>query len=275
MYEKERIDAVKLAKSAGEKVLELYKKGAGVTYKNKKEPLTEADLASNEIVLAGLKENYPDDFILSEECKDNLDRLSSRRVWIIDPLDGTQEFVDRVDQFVVMIGLAVDGEPVVGAVYQPTTGQCWSASKGNGATLEEADGRTRTLQVSDRASGDNLRMVITRSHPFDGIEEIQTALDLSDIAQIGSVGLKAGAITTDDADLYVHVSKYTKEWDSCAPHAILKEAGGLMTDLDGNELTYNNENVFNSGGILATNQAVHDDALNAVRPVARSAGLIE
>ena len=116
MFDKERKLAGDLALAAGHRVLAMYETGAKVSYKDKREPVTEADLAANEIIIDGLREHFPNDAILSEESHDDLSRLDAERVWIVDPLDGTQEFVDRVDQFAIMIALSDSGEPVVGAV---------------------------------------------------------------------------------------------------------------------------------------------------------------
>jgi 3'(2'), 5'-bisphosphate nucleotidase len=274
LYKQERKFAAELARKAGKIVLELYKKGVEVSYKDKREPVTEADLASNRIILAGIAEHFPDDAILSEESRDTKARLESSRVWIIDPLDGTREFVDHVGQFVVMIGLAVDGLPVVGAMYQPTTGRLWHAAVDDGAELVEADGSSRPLTVTQNTVESGIRLVITRSHPFKGADRIRRSLGVVEVLQMGSVGLKVGAIVEGNAELYVHISTKTKEWDACAPHAVLQAAGGLMTDLNGDPIRYNKTDVRNRRGLLATNGLVHENSLAVVRPIAERAGLV-
>ena len=128
MYERERDTAIEIARRAGAAVLELYAKQIHVEYKHAKEPVTEADLASNEVIVSALRASFPDDAILSEEAKDSDERLAASRVWVIDPIDGTKEYIDRNGQFAIMIGLAVDGEAVVGVVFQPVTGRLWAAA---------------------------------------------------------------------------------------------------------------------------------------------------
>ena len=274
MFQTELETAVGAAKIAGEKVLALYETGAEVSWKAGNEPVTEADMAANEVILEILGRSFPNDAILSEEAKDDRSRLGVSRVWVVDPLDGTQEFVDRVGQFAVMIGLTVEGKPVVGAVFQPTTGRLWYAAEGIGAFIESPEAGRRPLRVNTRTKSDGLHLVLTRSHPFAGVETLQEKLKIAKTSQIGSVGLKVGTITTGDAELYVHISRYTTEWDSCAPHAILEQAGGVLTDLAGQPIRYNREVVLNETGLLASNGPVHEEAVEVVRPLAIAAGIL-
>lgn len=273
MYQRELELAVSAAKLGGREVMAFYEAGAKVSWKPGHEPVTEADLAANEVILNSLADEFPDDGILSEELKDDFARRDKSRVWIVDPLDGTREFVDRVGQFVVMVGLAVEGEPVVGAVYHPISGRCWMAARGGGAFIESSNGERRPIHVSKRVPDDGIRLVLTRSHLFDGVEEIKKRLGVIELKQIGSVGLKVGALTDNESDMYVHISEHTKEWDSCAPHAILEEAGGVLTDVGGDPITYNRKIVANRGGLLATNGLIHEHCLEVVRPLGVSAGL--
>ena len=275
MFQRELETAVNAARTAGARVLALYESGVEVSWKAGDEPVTEADMAANEIILGILRKTFPDDAILSEESKDDPSRLKNSRVWVVDPLDGTQEFVDRVGQFAVMIGLAVAGKPVVGAVFQPTTGRCWYAAEGFGAYIESPDTGKKELRVSSRTVSDGIHLVLTRSHPFAGVEELQEKLKIAKTSQIGSVGLKVGALATGDAELYVHISQHTKEWDSCAPHAILEQAGGVLTDLAGEPIRYNREVVANKTGLLASNGLVHEESVEVVRPLAITAGILE
>ena len=174
-----------------------------------------------------------------------------------------------------MVGLAVEGVPKVGAVFQPTTGRCWFAAEGQGAFIECPETGRRPLRVSQRKKADGIRLVLTRSHPFKGVEELQRKLAITETAQIGSVGLKVGTIATADAELYVHISQHTKEWDSCAPHAILEQAGGVLTDLAGDPIRYNRKIVANQTGLLASNGLIHEESVEVVRPLAVAAGILE
>lgn len=271
MFERELAVAIEAARKGAAAAIVHYHEGTEVQWKDGKEPLTAADLASNEAVLEVITAAFPDDAILSEEVKDDRSRLGRERVWVVDPLDGTREFVDRVGQFVVMVGLAVAGEPVVGALCQPTTDRVWYGVAGQGAFVVEADGTERALAVTEREQADGLRLVLTRSHLFEGVETIKQELAIEEIQQIGSVGLKVAAIVEGDADLYVHISQYTKEWDTCAPQAILEAAGGSMTDLWGRRIVYNRDDVYNRGGVLASNgTSAHAACQRACEPIASS-----
>jgi 3'(2'), 5'-bisphosphate nucleotidase len=212
MFETERSIAIELAKQAGAAILPLYRDGTDVLYKAKREPVTEADLTANRIITEGLRRHFPNDAILSEESVDDAERLKFERVWIVDPLDGTKEFVDHVDQFVVMIGLAIQGIPVVGAVYQPVTNRLWHAASGQGAIFEDS-GQARPARVGQRTSADGLRLVVARSHHFPGVEELLRKLGITEVHQIGSVGLKVSAIAIDDADCMSMFPTHYAEWD--------------------------------------------------------------
>jgi 3'(2'), 5'-bisphosphate nucleotidase len=271
MYEVERRVAIELALEAGRAISALYVKATEVQFKAHHEPVTAADLASNRVIVDGLRMRMPGDAILSEEAKDDRVRLDHERVWIIDPLDGTKEYVDRNGEFAVMIGLAVGGVPVLGVVHQPVTGRTWHGVVGDGAELIEGDGSKRALRVSERTEA--ARLVLTRSHLFEGVDELRERLAIGELRQIGSVGLKVGAIAADEADLYAHISAHTKEWDACAPHAILEACGGTMTDLWGAPIRYNKPRLANAQGLLASNGAIHARAVEVVGPIAERLGM--
>ncbi|MEJ2219002.1 MAG: 3'(2'),5'-bisphosphate nucleotidase CysQ, partial [Gemmatimonadota bacterium] len=207
------------------------------------------------------------DATLSEESKDDLARLAARRVWIVDPLDGTKEFLSRNGEFSVMIGLVVDAEPVLGVVYRPTTDVLHAASRGAGA-WREADGERVALKPAG-ARMDALRMVGSRSHHDPLLEEMQQALAIDDVEPSGSVGIKCGLIAEGRRDVYIHPVPYLKEWDTCAPEVILREAGGTVTDCLGDRLQYNKPDPRQSHGILATAPGIHDEVLRVIEPLYR------
>ena len=262
--EQELDAAVRLAREAGGAALGHY----GTATARSKEggsPVTEADHAANRVIVAGLRGAFPEDAILSEESRDDRSRLDARRVWIVDPLDGTKEFLAENGEFSVMIGLVEDGEPVLGVVYRPDGDVLYRAARDAGAFVERG-GRTARLAPPPAEAG-ALRMVGSRSHGDPLIDRIRDALGVQDVRPSGSVGLKCALIAEGERDLYVHPVPYLKEWDTCAPEVILREAGGDVTDCLGGRLEYNKADPRQPHGILATAPGVHDGVLEAVRPL--------
>jgi 3'(2'), 5'-bisphosphate nucleotidase len=256
--------AVLLARRAGAAALPHYG-SARAEYKGDASPVTAADHAANDVIVAGLRAAFPLDAILSEESKDSAARLSARRVWIVDPLDGTKEFLAQNGEFSVMIGLAVEGEAVLGVVYLPDGDILYSAARGLGAWVERG-GRRERLQRAP-ASMDALRLVGSRSHAEPLVERMSEALGITDVLPCGSVGVKCARIVEDVRDLYVHPVPYLKEWDTCAPEVVVREAGGWVSDCRGEPLVYNKPRPVQPHGILACAPGVAERALREVRPL--------
>jgi 3'(2'), 5'-bisphosphate nucleotidase len=215
---------------------------------------------------------FPRDGTLAEESKDDLSRLQKRRVWIMDPLDGTAEFIAHNGEFVIMIGLAVDAAPVVGVVYQPISDVLFAASKGQGAYVEEFGERHR-LRVSEETDIVKFRLVVSRSHRPPLIDTIIKEMGLQRERSIGSVGLKIGLIARGQAEFYVHPNPLTKQWDTCAPDIIVSEAGGVMTDCWNRPIRYNREDVKNRFGVLASNGPQHQELADSLCEILDEAGL--
>ena len=260
--------AVSLARDAGRAALAYYGE-ATVELKDGGSPVTEADHAANGVIVAGIRDAFPDDAILSEESRDDRSRLDARRVWIVDPLDGTKEFLAQNGEFSVMIGLVVDDEPVLGVVYRPDGDTLYRATRGGGA-FADADGATRALKPPP-ADVDALRMVGSRSHGDPLIDRMRDALGVEDVKPSGSVGLKCALIAEGRRDVYVHPVPYLKEWDTCAPEVVLREAGGTVTDCLGNALRYNKEDTRQPHGILAVAPGAHEHVLDTIEPIYRDA----
>jgi 3'(2'), 5'-bisphosphate nucleotidase len=263
MYEKELDFAIKLSREAGCIVLDYYDKQYEIDLKKENEPVTQADKASNDFITDELRKAYPDDGILAEESKDDLSRLGKSRVWLVDPMDGTREFIDKIGEFAVMIGLVENGEPVMGVVYQPTENKLFYARKGSGAFLQR-DGETVTLQVSSVSDISQMRLVVSRSHRSKLVDAMKESLGIEREVASGSVGLKVGLLTQEKTDLYLHPNSKTKEWDTCAPEMILHEAGGRITDCWGSPLAYNKENVYNDKGFVASNGRFHNEIVERI-----------
>lgn len=265
MLSKELETAIGLAKEGGRIVLKYYHQDYNVNLKGGKEPVTEADKASNAFITGELRKLFPDDGILAEESKDDLQRLERKRVWLVDPMDGTKEFIEKIGQFAVMIGLVENGRPVLGAVYQPTTDTLFVAGKGAGAFVVRS-GSKSPLKVSEISEIADMRLVISRSHRSPLVDEIKQVLGVQKEVSSGSVGLKVGLMVENRSDLYIHPNPKTKEWDTCAPEIILSEAGGVFTDCWGEPLKYNKENVFNDRGFVASNGRAHSEIIEKIKP---------
>jgi 3'(2'), 5'-bisphosphate nucleotidase len=259
-----------LAREAGAVVLQYYNTPLHVEQKPNSydsEPVTEADRASNALIVAGIRHEFPDDGILAEESIDTERRLSKSRVWMIDPLDGTKGFISRSADFAVQIGLAVEGESVLGVVYQPLPDVMYWAARGGGAWIERTGREAERARVSDVSDVRQMRLAASRSHRSPRMDRVVRAFGVEQEVQRNSVGVKVGLLIEQQCDLYIHLSSHTKQWDTCAPEAILHEAGGRFTDIFGSPLRYNSPEVENLNGIVATNGAAHDLIIEQLAPL--------
>lgn len=263
--------AEQLIREAGARVCDFYDNGAEVSWKGVNDPVTAADHAANELIVAGLRRAFPDDAILSEESTDNLERLEARRVWIVDPLDGTKEFIGRIGEFSLMIGLAVAGAPVLGVVYQPVADRLYRGVPGYLAEVVE-QGAAQPLAVSAVSDPAAMRLVASRSHRDPLVSAVCARLGIVHDRPSGSVGLKVGLLATGECDLYIHPSPGLKEWDTCAPDAILRAAGGSISDAWGSPLRYNKANVRQRQGLAASNGLIHAEIVAATSQAAEAAG---
>ena len=254
----------RIAKDAGAILLRHYHEPSTVHWKSPGDPVTAADREASDLIISELRRLFPDDGILSEEAPDEATRFGHDRVWLIDPMDGTREFIEHRDEFAVMIGRLTDGVPSLGAVYQPTSDKLYYAETGSGAFLEQA-GNRKQLNVSKEAVAANMTLAVSRSHKSSRIEKIRETLRIPHSVQSGSVGLKVGLILEQRAHLYIHPGNYTQIWDTCAPDAIIYEAGGMMTDIYGERLQYLEGTVRNPNGIVASNGQVHARALQVTQ----------
>lgn len=259
LYERELRVAISLARAAGAAMLEYYGGPLEIIHKSENDdPVTQADHAANDVIVGGLQREFPADGLLSEETLDTVRRLSRARVWVIDPLDGTKGFIAGNGDFAVQIGLALEGVPVLGVVYQPVPGVLHYAARGAGAWVVRPETETpERLRVSNEIEFARMRLAASRHHHSPRMTEVMRALGLREEIRRGSVGIKTGLIVERQCDLYVHLSPRTKHWDTCAPEAILREAGGLLTDLWGEPLRYNTEDVQNRNGLVAASGAAH------------------
>lgn len=250
--------AVNAAIEAGNEILQVYSKDFSSDVKSDDSPITEADLKSNKIIKNILaKAGF---YILSEEDKDNEKRLEEKKIWVIDPLDGTTDFVNRTGEFTVMIALVENKKPILGIIYWPTEKTLFLAQKGFGAWKFSNNSWTK-ISVSGVSELEKCRAVGSRHHLSENEKALLKKLQISDFTSIGS-SLKVGKISSGVADVYLTTTDKMKEWDTCASYCIISEAGGKMTDMEGNDMSYNNKIVNHQNGILVTNGLVHDKIVN-------------
>jgi len=249
--------ALEAAMKAGDAIMAVYATDFKIDTKRDDSPITEADLASNRIIKEILGKS--DHYILSEEDKDDKARLKEKTLWIVDPLDGTSDFVGRTGEFTVMIALVQDKMPVIGVINWPVEKTVFVAQKGKGA-FRFFDGSWRKISVSNTTDLKQCKAVGSRNHLSDEEKNLIEKLEIPDFSSIGS-SLKVCKISSGEADVYLTLTNKMKEWDSCASNCIVSEAGGKMTDMKGNELTYNNEIVNHKNGILVTNGLLHEKIL--------------
>ncbi|HEX2639421.1 MAG TPA: 3'(2'),5'-bisphosphate nucleotidase CysQ [Pyrinomonadaceae bacterium] len=269
MFESELETACRLARDAGKLILEHYAREIIAEEKlgvdNFYEPVTIADREASEIIVSSLAASFPNDAILSEEEKDDAShRLSKSRTWIIDPIDGTAGFVRKDGDFGVQIGLIEEGQPVLGVVHLPYLEKTYFAALGLGSFCQENGNKSR-LNVSGKTDFTEMNLAVTKNHPSERMQRILEEFAFKTQVKRGSVGLKIGLIAERICDIYIHPSPRTKLWDTCAPQIILEEAGGLMSDLFGFPLIYDAEDLQNHNGILATNRASHDEAVEKLK----------
>lgn len=255
---------IKIAKRAGEEILKIKKEGFQVRTKTSEfDFVTTADLKSEEIILRELKKEFPEDEIISEET-DNKITGKNKRVWLVDPLDGTKEFKNGGFGFSVMIGLCVNGIPTLGVVYAPARDLLYYAEKGKGAFIE-VKGKASRLEVSRLDNLENSRMVTRIDHGEKrDTDRLIESIKVKEKIPEGSIGLKLGLISSGKAEINIHTNRLNK-WDTCAPQIILEEAGGKITDWKGKKLDYNQTGNCWQNSFIATNGPLHPEILRKVK----------
>jgi 3'(2'), 5'-bisphosphate nucleotidase len=275
-FDREITVACELAREAGAILLAHYHSPFLVEQKinalQEIEEVTAADREANDLIVRRLLTEFPEDGILAEESKDTERRLEKDRVWLIDPMDGTKNFIQRDGDFAVQIGLAVGGQVVAGVVYQPDRDTLYRAVSGDGAWIEMKDAAARRMSVSTLTDPGEMVLASSRSHRSPRMERVVNLFGFKREVRRGSVGVKIGLITEQQADLYLHLSPGTKQWDTCAPEIILREAGGRLTDLFGQPLRYNEVRIDNRNGIVATNGMAHELVIEKLAPLLKEFG---
>jgi len=241
---------ISIAQDASKKILEVYDTDFSFQAKDDNSPLTLADTASNELIVSRLKESYPDIPVLSEESADNVPQ-DAEFCWVVDPLDGTKEFIKRNGEFTVNIALVQNQRPILGVIAVPVTGVVFFASKGNGACKIDS-GSKNAISVTDRTA--ELRWVGSKSHSSEKEANLinQKSHLIKETISAGS-SLKGTMVAEGKADIYYRFG-LTSEWDTCAMHCIVEEAGGIFLQMDGSQMLYNRANHLNEKGFFVVNR---------------------
>jgi len=239
---------IEVSKEAGAKILEIYDNPALFNVENKddKSPLTAADKAANKIICDFLEKNYPEIPIISEENKllDYSVRKDYTKCWLVDPLDGTKEFIKRNGEFTVNVALIENGSPVLGVVYAPVGDELYYATKGDGAFSIINDDKKQLSANQFKLSDSGLGLLCSRSHLNEDTQAYVDKFDKPNLVSKGS-SFKFMLVASGEAHIYPRLAP-TMEWDTGAAHIVLEEAGGKVIDQETMKpLKYNKENLRN------------------------------
>lgn len=239
-----------IARLAGDEILDVYESAdMSVEHKGDGSPLTMADKRAHELIVRELASHTPDIPVLSEESNESVmvERKNWNRFWLVDPLDGTKEFVKRNGEFTVNIALIEDRKPVLGVVFVPVRKTLYAGEVGQGAWLTDAEGNTKSIAVTEFKAGDKPIVVASRSHAGGStaqyLDNLKNALGEPVVRSMGS-SLKICLVAEGEAHVYPRLG-LTSEWDTAAAHALVLAAGGRIVDENGEELRYNKDNILN------------------------------
>jgi 3'(2'), 5'-bisphosphate nucleotidase len=227
---------------------------------------THVDRASQELILNHLHRRFPKDALCAEEKTAALETVphTGPRVWIVDPIDGTRGFARKTGQFSVMIGLLIDGEPVLGVVLEPALDRFTYAWLGGGCWTRVSDSTSARCSVSSRATLAGCVLTQSWSKPGQPTRPVQ-ALAPKGVIETYSGGVKLAIVARGEADLYANTYEKFFDWDVCAGHVLVTEAGGQVTDLAGNPIRYQAADFGQTHGLLATNGRIHAEAVGKLK----------
>ena len=241
-----------IAIKAGALVMELYDAAFEVKMKADESPLTKADLVSNDYIIKELHHAYPDIMVLSEESKENLNRLRQEWLFIVDPLDGTKEFIKHNGEFTINIALIHRQRAVLGVVHVPVKNRTFYALKDFGAYEDNESEKNICLGVTDKLT--DLILVGSSTHQTSEEKElIKSKEEWIKTQRLMGSAIKGCLVASGEADVYYRFGK-TYEWDTAAMQVVVEEAGGIFKELDGTPMIYNRFNLVNDKGFFAVNR---------------------
>jgi 3'(2'), 5'-bisphosphate nucleotidase len=248
--------------AAAKKVLEIYGADFQASEKADKSPVTLADIESHKTISSILSKSGI--AVVSEEGEEQAGN-SKPRFWLVDPLDGTKEFVDKNGEFTIMVALVENAKPVAGLISHPLAGSVYVAQKGHGA-FKFGGGEWKQLHVSSAGSLNGSRAVISRSHVSQEELDFISSIGLSGHTRLGS-SLKALRICSGDAELYFAANNKMKQWDTCASYCLVIESGGRMTDMFGGDIAYTADAASHGKGVVISNGRVHQEFISRCGPM--------
>jgi 3'(2'), 5'-bisphosphate nucleotidase len=251
---------IRIAREAAVVVERVYRTPFQVDYKGPRDPVTEADRLANELICSRLAVEFPGVPIVAEEsAPDTFEGFrTAAQIFFVDPVDGTNEFIERNDEFVVMIGFVDGPRATHGVILAPVPGVAWAGSTLTPAVEIDREGARSPLRVSSVETLASSRVVSSRSHRSARLERVLNELGVREIVARGSAGLKGAEVARGKAELYLAPHYAGKRWDACASDALVNSAGGRVTDAFGELIDYRAESLSNDRGLVATNARIHD-----------------
>lgn len=248
---------VAIAREAGIQILEVYAQDFSVEHKHDRSPLTEADMAAHHTIVAGLQSLTPGVPILSEEeaALPFAERSRWRSYWLVDPLDGTREFIKRNGEFTVNIALVADHQPILGVIYVPVSGVCYFACRGAGAHRQDPGGAPQAIRARPWQGG-HITVAGSRSHNDERFDRFLAQFADHTIISMGS-SLKSCLVAEGKADVYLRLGP-TSEWDTAAAQCIVEEAGGKFLDTAMHPLRYNTKESLLNPFFIVCGDGLHD-----------------
>ena len=247
-----------------------------VKIKDNNEPVTLADLKVNELIIKRISEKYQKMKwnLLSEEngiIKFNDENIKTNWLWVLDPLDGTKDFLQNTGNYAFQLALNYKNKPKLGIVLMPERGELW-ISDNNNVWCEDRDGLKTKTQLSDRKEICKMKLVTSKNHNNQALKNIIQKLGFKESLNMGSIGCKIASILRGESDIYISLSlpmqSSPKDWDFAAPEALLRTAGGVITNLDNEELNYNKPNFEQKGMIIASNNKQnHKNICNQIKSI--------